>query len=163
MTMFTLSIFSVLGLRDQSLSYEEPVFTLLVGLCKVGKKRTKFILTQMFPSTRPAVSSTPKPAVEQRTAHTLAVPVPISDARSPRTPSCRQLQAAADKYMACTSTPAVRNAPCDGARPTVDVIYHGVKTWVYASATEKYRGSKLPTGLRVTLHGIPERESSVRS
>lgn len=94
MTMFTLSIFSVLGLRDQSLSYEEPVFTLLVGLCKVGKKRTKFILTQMFPSTRPAVSSTPKPAVEQRTAHTLAVPVPISDARSPRTPSCRQLQAA---------------------------------------------------------------------
>lgn len=41
MLMFTLGIFGVFSLRGQPLSFAEPAFTVIVGLSKVGKKRTQ--------------------------------------------------------------------------------------------------------------------------
>lgn len=41
MSMFTVGIFGVFSLRGQSLSFEEPEFTVIVGFSKVGKKRTQ--------------------------------------------------------------------------------------------------------------------------
>lgn len=46
MSMFTFGIFGVFSLRGQSLSFEEPAFTAIVGLSKVGKKRTQSTLSE---------------------------------------------------------------------------------------------------------------------